>query len=145
SGNESSFISVQNWDKYIKIDEALEPLFSGKASKEYVLFADIAREEGGDNASLKIAELRGNKLAIVKQKALNGYSYQSIRDEIRKILTNFNVIDIWMDKLGGGTVIRDLLDEEWLDYDTGKTYPPILEVDNSRSDGIKLINFIIAD
>src|SRR5699024_10941850 len=78
SSNESSFISVQNWDKYIKIDEALEPLFSGKASKEYVLFADIAREEGGDNASLKIAEIRGNKLAIVKQKALNGYSYQSI-------------------------------------------------------------------
>lgn len=145
SGNDSSFINIQTWDKYIRYDDGLEPLFEGRLDRDYVLFADIAREEGGDNASLKLAEIQGNKLAIVRQKALNGLSYQEIRDEIRRLLINFNVVDLWMDKLGGGTAVRDLLDEDWLDYNTGMIHPPILEKESSRSDGIKVLTLITAD
>lgn len=145
TGNENAFIGVQLWDKHVKYDDTLEPLFCGEGKKEYVLFADIARSEGGDNASLKLAEIRGHRLAIVREKALNGQPYQVIRDEIRKFLTKFNVVDIWMDKLGGGEAVRDLLDEDWMDFETGIKYPPILEVDSSRNDGIKLITFVVAD
>lgn len=145
SGNDSSFISMQTWDKYIKYEDSLEPMKIGNPKKEYVLFADIAREEGGDNASLKVAEIRGHKLAIVKQISLNGYAYQEIRNEIRKILVHFNIIDLWMDKLGGGRMVADLLDEDWMDFDTGTSYPPILEKDSGRRDGIKLITFVVAD
>jgi hypothetical protein len=145
TGNENAFIGAQAWDKGIKYDDTLEPLFCGEGNKEYVLFADIARSEGGDNASLKLCEIRGERLAVVREKALNGQAYQVIRDEIRKFLVGFNVIDLWMDKLGGGEAVADLLAEDWLDYETGEKYPPILTVDSPRSDGTKLLTFIVAD
>lgn len=144
-GNENAFIGAQLWDKNIKYDDTLEPLFHGQGGKEYVLFADIARSEGGDNASLKLCEIRGSRLAIVRQMGLNGQPYQVIRDHIRKFLVNFDVIDLWMDKFGGGQAMEDFLAEDWMDFETGQKYPPILPKDSGRSDGIKLITFVAAN
>lgn len=145
TGNENAFISMKLWDENVKYDDTLEPLFCGEGNKEYVLFADIARSEGGDNASIKLCEIRGHRLAVVREKALNGQPYQVIRDEIRKFLIKFNVIDLWMDKLGGGEAVADLLAEDWMDFETGAKHPPILPVDSGRGDGVKLITFIVAD
>lgn len=145
SGNEDAFITIQTWDKGIKYEETLQPLFKGRENHEYVLFADIAREEGGDNASLKIGEIRGTKIAIVREKALNGKTYQEITNQIREFCRDFNIITIWMDKFGGGTAVRDLLADEWFDYETQKTYPPILEIDSPRNDGIKMLEFVVAN
>lgn len=145
SGNEDTFIGVQAWDEGIKYDDTLEPMFKGDDRRDYVLFADIARSEGGDNASLKVGEIRGEKIAIVRQVALNGQPYQVIRDWIRRFVINFNIVDIWMDRFGGGETIRDLLSEDWIDYETGKKHFPILEKGSSRTDGIKLITFVTAD
>lgn len=145
SGNENSFISMKLWDESVKYEETLLPLFKGRPDHDYVLFADIARSEGGDNASLKIGEIRGTKMAIVREKALNGQTYQEITRTIREFCRDFNIITIWMDRFGGGQAVADLLAEEWFDYDTQKTYQPILPVDSPRNDGIKMLEFVVAN
>ena len=145
SGNESAFISMELWDKGVVYEEHLQPLFKARPDHRYVLFADIARSEGGDNASLKLGEIRGTKLAIVREKALNGHTYQSISNEIRRFDADSNLEAIWMDRFGGGQAVGDLLAEEWFDYDTGITYPPILPIDSPLNDGMKKLEYVVAN
>jgi hypothetical protein len=144
ANNSGAFISVKAWDLGIKYKDHILPLMQGEKDKDYVLFCDIARSEGGDNASFLICEKGNSKLTVVRQMGLHGVPYQEQVVKVRKFVRDFNIVDIWIDKFGGGETIMDLLNDTWYDIDNGKEHLPIIKKD-SEGNGLKLITPIIAD
>lgn len=103
-------------------------MLKGNPDKEYVMAIDPARER--DSFAILIFEIYGgNKAQIVYAKTYNQVSSIRTSKAIFKLRDNFNLIRIIMDSQGGGTNIRDLL-EEGIDNNR-----PILNIGDRRNFG----------
>ena len=103
-------------------------MLSGDPDKEYVMAVDPARER--DSFAILIFEIYGGNIAqIVYAKTYNQVSSIRTSKAIFKLRDKFNLIRIIMDSQGGGTNIRDLL-EEGIDGNR-----PILNISDRRNFG----------
>jgi hypothetical protein len=99
----------------------------------YVMGVDAARIAGGDNFAIQILKMDGGmQRSLAYSKTLNGASYQSMRDSIRMTLAKFPIVRIMMDPAGGGTTLKDLLSESWVNPLTGEVCPPIFGMDDKE-------------
>ena len=101
----------------------------GTPNGVYVMGIDAARAKGGDNFSISVVKIDGGIKRLVFGSTLNGFQYQEMIAEIRRVMQLFNISQISCDSGGGGTTIKDLLMQP---YETvyGTVLPPILDMDD---------------
>jgi len=118
----------------------------GRVDKKYVIGVDAARVEGGDNFIIQVLRIDGMVKRLVKTVKMNGASYPEMAAAVRNICVNFNVVRVFLDALGGGLAIYDLISKPWVDPVTGKIMPAILNMDDKDTEGLpgmRYLKFII--
>lgn len=105
---------------------------TGKSDGLYFMGVDPARDR--DNFTICILKLVGHEMRVVKIVALNQTPFPEATQYIRKLAREFNVTMIAMDKGGGGSAVRDMLESPITAHDTKDI---ILEMDNEETIGKK--------
>ncbi len=118
--------------------------YFGDKGTFYVMGIDAARVAGGDNFSISILKLQNGIKRHVFGFTLNGSPYQEMIFHIRRLMQEFNIVQINMDSAGGGTTIKDLLAQPYKMID-GKTLPAILDMDDKlteEKEGIRMLRMV---
>ena len=102
---------------------------TGEPNSVYSMGIDAARVAGGDNFAICIIKLDGGVKRLVHTFTLNGAPYQEMIFHIRRLMVDFNIVQINCDSGGGGTTIKDLLMTPYKTI-TGEVAPPILDKDD---------------
>jgi hypothetical protein len=110
----------------------------------YFMGIDCARTEGGDNFAVAIIKrTKSGVKTLVRLETMNGKPYKEMVYLIRTMLRDYNVARIANDNAGGGQTIRDMLNEPWEDWSSGKrvVYPPIVDMDvpEKEVNGIQIL------
>jgi hypothetical protein len=86
--------------------------YKGDTNRNYILAIDPARQS--DNCAFAIGEIGDDSEqdTIVCVETLNNKSFSVIHSKILDILDRYNIIGIVVDKGGGGTTIKDNLNDE---------------------------------
>ncbi len=104
----------------------------GEEGSIYTIGIDAARVAGGDNFSLSVIKIDGNKKRFVNNLTLNGASYQKMIRLIRETLKRYKkIVQINIDAGGGGMTLKDLLAEKYQDRE-GHIYPPIYDMEEKE-------------
>lgn len=114
----------------------------------YYLGIDVGRVLHGSNfvcGVIKYNYLTGRK-QMVYMESLNGGTYQEMIAVIRGICQKFSVSAIGIGQGGGGLTLKDYLAEEYVDPDTGKIYPRLLDVDDEDQKydtGLRIVHMVV--
>lgn len=142
----SGFFSAKLIDECTPVKKEGSPVeLSGREHKKYVMGVDAARVEGGDNFVIQILRLDGNICRLVKTIKANGASYPEMAAFVREATKDFGIVRIFMDSLGGGLAIYDLIKKPWTDPITGKEMPAIIDMDDKEladAPGMKYLRLI---
>jgi len=98
----------------------------GEPDKEYVMTVDPGRT--GDKFAVTVAEL-GDPVKIVYSRAWQRKTFPQMAESIWKICEDFNIIEIHMDRGGGGQAIADML----ADPDKAGKFSPILDLNDDST------------
>lgn len=119
---------------------------TGDKSSIYTMGIDAARVAGGDNFAISIMKLENGIKKLVHVFILNGSPYQEMIYHIRRLMEEFNIVQINCDAGGGGTTIRDLLSQPYKTID-GRILPAIYDMDDKDFAGrdglyiLRMVNF----
>lgn len=130
--------------KATEITQPVEIEVVGDPQAYYTMGIDSARVAGGDNFSISILKLSNGSKHFVHGFILNGATYQEMVFNIRRLLSDFNIIQIDMDAGGGGTTLKDLLMTEYK-MPNGKTMLAVLDMDDPLMDqynGVRMLRMI---
>lgn len=117
---------------------------TGDKNCSYAMGIDAARVAGGDNFAISILKIQNGIKKLVHSFTLNGAPYQEMIYNIRRLLQEFNVVQINCDAGGGGTTIKDLLMQPYKIL-SGKVLPPILDMDDKdmlEREGIHMLRMV---
>ncbi len=85
----------------------MEQKGTGNPGEIYVMGIDPARDR--DNFAICILKVIGREMRLVRNIAMNNTAYPEITRLIRKLIKDYNIAYIMMDKGGGGSAVRDML------------------------------------
>ena len=116
----------------------------GRKDREYVLGIDCARVAGGDNFVIQVLRLDGNIKRLVKTITMNGATYPIMAEQVKQTFLDFNCVRIFIDSMGGGMAIYDLVSQPWINSKTNESVLPLLDMENKddKRSGYRIIKLI---
>lgn len=127
-----------------KRDDGSPIEIKGRPDREYVFGIDCARVAGGDNFVIQILRLDGNVKRLVKTITMNGQTYPTMADAIRQAFLDFNCVRMFIDSMGGGMALYDILSQPWVNPRTNEMVKPMIDMDNKddQREGYRIIKLI---
>lgn len=129
-------------------DSNIEPELVPDDKATYVMGCDCARAEGGDNFALLTLKLVGREMHLSRIETLNGSTFQTMGDLVRKRVWEFQPVLLLSDSGGGGLALKDELAKEGIDIETQEFIPPVWDIEDDKVDPdaagshiMRMINF----
>ena len=125
-------------DKAVSIEEDEQILLLADDKDSFFAFGvDVARSDDprAANFCVQIIRIKNLQKNLCKTITLHGASFQEMLACIRHAHIDFGtdrVLRIDIDAGGGGTTLRDLLSETWKDTESGRTFDPIIDMDDEN-------------
>lgn len=140
------FISAKLLDSCTPKQFPIEPkvLDDEGSDAKYVIGVDAARSSGGDNFAITLLEIDGHICKVVAVQSFNGVRFQDTTSAVKSFVEKFNVILIVIGSGGGGSTVKDLLAEEWVNSE-GEKMLPILDMDDelhAKIEGLRIVKMV---